>query len=276
MSDEAKTPEVLAEDDQRVVDLEALEKELKEFSGGLAYDQARIIERTQDGFKQGVQGFYLAGLGLILMDRHEGATTLSQILDQYFPGINRRSAERYMQFVRAASKLPNFKQFCLERGGYSKGLTMLQACTEAEIEQFADTGEVRGYSMEEISHMSVRTLQKALFKAKEKAAQAVEKAVDKTLAENVKLREENDALKAAMTEPDVQVAFKIIREAEKKFMEGAALLRKITPELLEREETVRNLVFASSGMLGRLTTQMEYTAQEALNRVQAAEGEGDE
>lgn len=272
MSGEAKTPEVLESNDPRVVDLEALEKELKEFSGGLAYDQARIIERTQDGFKQGVQGFYLAGLGLILMHQNEGAQTYAVILERYFPGISLSAAEKYIRFARAASKLPNFKQFCLERGGYSKGLTMLQACTEAEIEQFADTGEVRGYSMDEISRMSVRTLQKALFKAKEKAAQAVEKATDKVLAENVKLREENEGLKAAMTEPDVQAAFKIIREAEKKFMEGAALLRKITPELLEREETVRNLVFASSGMLGRLTTQMEWTAQEALNRAQAAEG----
>lgn len=271
MSEEAKTPEVLESGDQRVVNLEALEKELKEFSGGLAYDQARIIERTQEGFKQGVHGFYMAGLGLILLEQHEGVQTSAQILDRYFPGISQNSAYRYMQFARAASKLPNFKQFCLERGGYSKGLTMLQSCTEAEIEQFADTGEVRGYSMEEISRMSVRTLQKALFKAKEKAAQAVEKATDKVLAENVRFREENEALKAALMEPDVQAAFKIIREAEKKFMEGAALLRKITPELLEREETVRNLVFASSGMLGRLTTQMEYTAQEALNRVLAAE-----
>jgi hypothetical protein len=275
MSGEAKTPVVLEKEDQRVVDQEALEKELKEFSGGLAYDQARIIERTQEGFKQGVHGFFMAGLGLILLERHEGVQTSGQILERYFPGISRTAAYGYMQFARAASKLPNFKQFCLERGGYSKGLTMLQSCTEAEIQEFADTGEVRGYSMDEISRMSVRTLQKALLKANEKAKHMVEKATDKVLAENVKFREENEALKAALMEPDVQAAFKIIREAEKKFMEGAALLRKITPELLEREETVRNLMFASSGMLGRLTTQMEWTAQEALNRVQAAEGEGD-
>ena len=73
MSEAAKTPEVLEKDDERVAALAALEKELKEFSGGLPYDQARVIERTQDGFRMGVHGFYLAGLGLILLERHEGA-----------------------------------------------------------------------------------------------------------------------------------------------------------------------------------------------------------
>ena len=276
MSEEAQTQEVLEKDDQRVVDLGALEKELKEFSGGLAYDQARIIERTQDDLKEGVTSFYRAGLGLVLLERHEGVQTFAQILDQNFPGISLRSAYNYMAFARNASKLPNFKQFCLERGGWSKGLTMLQACTEAEMENFEVSGELRGYSREEISRMSVRTLQKALLKAGEKTKMLVEKATDKVLAENVKLREENEGLKAALLEPDVQAAFKIIREAEKKFMEGAALLRKITPELLEREETVRNLAFASAGMLGRITTQMEWNAQEALNRSLAAEGDEDD
>ncbi len=271
----ALEPEVLGNNDQRVQDLEALEKELKEFSGGLAYDQARIIENTQDGFRQGVEGFYKAGLGLILMDRHEGATTLSQILERYFPGINRRSAERYMQFARAASKLPNFRQFCLERGGYSKGLTMLQACTEEEIQDFEITGELRGYSKDEIDQMSVATMRRALLKAKEAQQKAVEKATDKVLAENVKLREEKEVLEAALMDPDVQAAFKIIRDIEKKLLDAAALIRKVSPALMEREETVRTLIFGTCDMINRQVTQLEYAAQEALNRVQAAEEGGD-
>jgi hypothetical protein len=70
--------------DERHEAAAALEKELKEFSGGLPYDQARVIERTQDGFRMGVHGFYLAGLGMILLYEHE-PDTYRVILDQYFP-----------------------------------------------------------------------------------------------------------------------------------------------------------------------------------------------
>ncbi len=272
MSD-ALNPTVLDNSDQRVQDLEALEKELREFSGGLVYDQARIIENTQDGFRQGVEGFYKAGLGLILMDRHEGATTLSQILERYFPGINRRSAERYMQFARAASKLPNFRHFCLERGGYSKGLTMLQAFTEEEIQDFEVSGELRGYSKDEIDQMSVATMRRALLKAKEAQQKAVDKATEKLNKENADLKEKNEVLEATLMEPDVQAAFKIIRDIEKKLMESAALIRKISPALMEREETVRTLIFGTCDMINRQVTQFEYAALEALKRVQAAEEE---
>lgn len=37
--------------DQEPQDQEALERKLKEFAGGLPYDRARVIERTQDGFR---------------------------------------------------------------------------------------------------------------------------------------------------------------------------------------------------------------------------------
>ena len=275
MSDEAKTPEVLEKDDPRVAAL-ALEKELKEFSGGLAYDQARVIERTQDGFRAGVHGFYMAGLGLILMERHEGATTLSQVLEQYFPGVGRRSAERYMQFARAASKLPNFKQFCLERGGYSKGLTMLQSCSEAQIEEFDQTGEVFGFTQDQIDNMSVLTLKKALRRAKEKEAAAVMKATDKVLQENVNLREQVDEMAAALATPDLEAAKKLIRAAGTKIYDALELLRKVNWELVSRDWTLRLAVLQKTNHIGNVvqTIEAEILSRE-MPEPPAKEGDGD-
>lgn len=260
------------------VSAQALEKELKEFSGGLAYDQARIIERTQDGFRQGVHGFYLAGLGLILLHEHDG-DTFTYVLDQYFPGTTYEAAKKYMRFARAASTLPNFKQFCLERGGYSKGLTMLQSCSQEQIEEFEETGELLGYKPDQIDKMSVVTLKKALRRAREKMDQAVKKAraeSEPLKQEIADLKEEVAGLKAALVSPDQDEAFKIVRAAEKKFIGGATLIGKITPELLERDELVRNLVFVAIDMLARLRSEMVDAAQGALNRVLAAEGEEDD
>jgi hypothetical protein len=256
MSDEVKTPEVLERDDPRVAAL-ALEKELKEFSGGLAYDQARIIERTQDGFRMGVHGFYMAGLGLILLHQHEEVQTYGLILEQNFPGVSRSSAFSYMQFARAASTLPNFKQFCLERGGYSKGLTMLQSCSQEQIEEFEETGELLGYNPDQIDKMSVLTLKKALRRAREKMDQAVMKATDKVLQENVNLREKVDELTTALETPDLEAAKKLIRAAGTKIYDALELLRKVNWELVSRDWTLRLAVLQKTSHIGNVVNSIE-------------------
>lgn len=251
-----------------------LAKALEEFN--LPDDQRLLIGWTQNRFEDGCRHFFLAGLGLIKLHMTK-PNTYSVIIEENFPGLNLRVAENYMAATKAMINHQAFQAFQKERGGYSKILTALRICSELEIQGVDESGELRGYKVEQLAKMSVRTMQKALFLAEEKKAQAVKKAraeSEPLKQEITDLKGEVEGLKAALMEPDVQAAFKIIREAEKKFMEGAALLRKITPELLEREETVRNLMFASSGMLGRLLTQMEYTAQEALNRAQMAEEGG--
>jgi hypothetical protein len=113
---------------------ENMEHELREFSGGLSYDQARIIEKTQECLEEGVRQFFKAGLGLILMHRHEEGKTFTLIIEQYFPGITLRTAKNYMQFSPNMIKHPAFQPFMKVRGGYSKALTVLHACIEAEIE----------------------------------------------------------------------------------------------------------------------------------------------
>ncbi len=246
----------LNHDDQAAA-VKALEKELKEFSGGLAYDQARVIENTQEGFRIGVEGFYRAGLGLILLERHEGATTLSQILEQYFPGINLRSAQRYIQFARTASKLPNFKQFCLERGGYSKGLTMLQACSEAEIENFDESGELRGFTQEEIANMSVRTMQRALLKAKDKMAAAIKKATEKTEGENAELSEKVAALEAALKPAELAGAMKIFGQITKNLNAAANFARRLDTKLLAADWNTRFRCLAQLHQLEMMVGQIQ-------------------
>ncbi len=222
----------------------ALEKELQEFSGGLPYDQARVIERTQDGFRQGVHGFYQAALGLILLHQHEGPHTYAVILEQYFPGISRSAAEKYMRFARAASVLPTFKQFCLERGGYSKGLTMLQSCTEEQMEEFDETGEVLGFTQDQIDNMSVVSLKKALRRAREREAQAIKKATEKMGQENVKLKEQVAEMEAALSPPEVQAALKLIDGAGRHLANALKLLRKIPLELMAQDGFLRQASYA--------------------------------
>ncbi|MCL4503843.1 MAG: hypothetical protein M1438_18625 [Deltaproteobacteria bacterium] len=224
--------EVTAAYDERQAAIKALEKELKEFSGNLPYDQARVIERTQDGFRQGAQGFYLAGLGLILLERHEAVQTFGLVLEQYFPGISRAAAFNYMRFSRAMSNHPTFKTFIYERGGYSKALTMLEACSEEEIAEFEQSGQLREFTQDEIDKMSVRQLKRALRKAKDKQAQAVKKATEKLSEENVELVKEVEALKAALTPAELAAAKKVFGRMSQKMTEIINLARHLDLKLL--------------------------------------------
>lgn len=111
-----------------------LEKVIQEFMGGL-YDQARIIERGQEGLEEGVRGFFKGGLALFILERHEGVASMRQILEQYFPAITRSTAYRYMKVAKAMAAHPAFRSVAYERGGYTKALALLESCTEEEIQE---------------------------------------------------------------------------------------------------------------------------------------------
>lgn len=244
-----KVAEVLEGYDDKEKAARALEKELKEFSGGLAYDQARVIERTQDGFRLGAHGFYQAGLGLILLERHTTivetsphiveTNTFEQILDQYFPGVSVSGAYRYMKFSRAMSNHPVFKQFIYERGGYSKALTMIEACTTEEISDFEETGQLRGFTQDQIDKMTVRQMKRALRQAKEKQAEAVKKATGKLTEENAELVREVEALRAALTPAELAAAKKVFGRVAQKLTEALNLTRKLDLRLLASDWVTR-------------------------------------
>lgn len=194
--------------------------------------------------------------------------TFKDFLAQWFPEADRREVYRDMKFAVMAAELPNFRGLADGKGGWGKIEMLQDELSPEEVKELDETGNVRGLALKQIAENKTADVRKALKEAL--------KTNEDLSQENAKLKEKVEVLEVAVTEPDVQAAFKLIRAAENKFMEGAALLRKITPELLEREETVRNLAFASAGMLGRLTTQMEWNAQEALNRSLAAAGDDDD
>jgi hypothetical protein len=200
---------------------------------------------------------------LILLERHEGAQTSAQILEQFFPGISRRSAESYMQFARAASKLPNFKQFCLERGGYSKGLTMLQSCTEAEIQEFEGSGELRGFTQDEIDRMSVVTMKKALRRAKEARGAAVKKAAETLAAENAGLAAENQALRAALKPQDLVAAQKIFGQMGKNLEAVGRLGRRLNMIVLAEDWPSRIKCLA---LLHQLRSLVDYLDDAILGK----------
>ena len=214
-------------EDQAII--KALEKELEEFSGGFPYDRARIIERTQDGFRMGVEGFYRAGLGLILLYHHEGVQAPGQILEQYFPGISRSAAYSYMRFARMASKLPNFKRFCLERGGITKGLTMLETCTTEKIVEFNETGKLYDFTEDQLDNMSHRTMKKAFRAAREHERVAVRKATEGLTEQLATALAENKDLKSQVTaaKTPADAALALVLSAHDKIFDGIRLLGKV-------------------------------------------------
>jgi hypothetical protein len=268
----AATLAVVATHDEQHDAARLLEKELKEFSGGLPYDQARVIERTQDGLMQGVQGFYMAGLGMILLHKNE-PYTYRVILDQYFPGIGIKAAGKYMRFARAASILPNFKQFCLASGGYSKGLTMLESCSGEEMDGFEETGELRGFTQDQVDKMSVRQLKQALRRAKEKAADAVKKATEKLAVENVELREKNAVLEVEAGSQDLQAAKKVFDSMARHLDEAAKAARKLDITVLAVDWATRLQCLAYLHQI-RLVTDHAESSIYAIDDPGPQAGEG--
>jgi hypothetical protein len=217
-----------------------LEKVVKDFMGGLPYDRARVIERGQDGFEEGVRGFFKGGLALLILQLHE-SNSIGQILTDNFPGISRASAYGYMKVARAMAEYPAFKAFTCERGGYTKGLTLLESCTEEQVAGFDETGEVLGFTQDQIDKMSVLSLKKALRRAREKEAQAVRQAIEKTRLENDELRGQVRDLEAqvAAGETPADAALKRIQGASGKIFDGIRLLGQVEEALLYADKVVR-------------------------------------
>lgn len=216
-----------------------LEKALAQFN--LPSDISHLIGWTQDRFEDGARNFFLAGLGLIKL-KQANPKTFSDSIEQNFPHLNLRSAENYMAYTEAIINHPAFQAFQKERGGYSKALTVLRICSEAEIQEADDSGELLGYTIDQLAKMnSVRTLEKALLRAREHEAQAVKKAVAKTAAENAELAGRVKELEAevAAGETAADAAMKRILGANDKIFDGIRLLGKVEEVILTGDKTVR-------------------------------------
>jgi regulator of replication initiation timing len=197
--------------------------------------------------------------------------TFAHILAEHFAGMSRRSAYNYMLFARKAADLPRFRAFAQGKDNWSKALALLECCADEDLAAFEEGADLLGLKLEELDDMSVPELKARIKKLKKDKEEAVKKATYQLAQENQELKAEVAGLQAALAGPDLEEAFKAVKAAEKKFHDGALLLRAISPGVLEREEAVRNLIFAGCDMLRRLLTQIEHNAQDALNRVLMAE-----
>ena len=186
-----------------------------------------------------------------------------------------RAAENYMRFARQASVLPNFKAFCEGGGNWSKGLTMLQACSGEELEEFEETGALRGYKPDEIERMSVRQLQRALRRALEEKGKAVLNATDKVLGENVALREKVEGLEAELQRAGspLDQALALIKAAENQVLDGIAKLARVPEEVLRREKVVQDMILGMLALGLRALANLETRALVAMAERQVRDGE---
>lgn len=238
MSEKTGTAEVVEiSQRQEAQAAQRLEKVVKDFMGGLPYDQARVIERGQDGFEEGARGFFKGGMALLLLQRNEGAQTFAQLLDENFPMICRRTAENYIRIARTLAEHPAFKAFVYERGGHSKLLTLLQMCSEEQIADLAENDEL----LDKIDQMSNRQLKKVLRREREKAAADKKKDTEGLRQENAELRTQVKGLEAevAAGETAADKAMKQILGANAKIFEGIRLLNKVPMATLTADKTTR-------------------------------------
>jgi len=210
---------------------------------------------------------------IVMWERErEVVRTFGHFVSLYFPDVPKQRAYEDMKFAVKASKSPLFKQFAEGKGNFAKALALMESVEDEELEQFESTGEILGLTVDALDRLSVRELKARIKKLEADKKEAVIAAVDKVLQDNTKLMEENEALKAALAEPEVQAAFKIIRAAEAKVLEGAQLLRKIPQEIMAKDATVRNVALASCDMMNRIVEQLEQACLGALNKAAEAEG----
>jgi regulator of replication initiation timing len=244
---------------------------LAPFSDNLPYDRDRVIQECKLCLQMEIMCRFEVGRRLILLKNYEGCATLQHILDDQLGGMERTSAWRYMLFAKKAAELPRFRAFAEGKDNWSKAIALLQCCEDEDLAAFEEGADLLGLKRDELDGLSVRELKARIKKLKKDKEEAVKKATYQLAQENQELKAEVAGLQVALAGPDLEEAFKAVKAAEKKFHDGALLLRAISPGVLEREEAVRNLIFAGCDMLRRLLTQIEHNAQDALNRVLMAE-----
>jgi hypothetical protein len=276
MSAEPKTAEVVEiQGRQEAQAAQRLEKIINEFMGGLPYDRDRIIERGQDGFEEGVRGFFKGGMALLILEKYEDGAALRRILNDKFPGISRSSANRYIKVARAMAEFPNFGDFVRERGGYSKGLTLLESCTPEELAEFEENGNILDYAPDQVDKMSHRQLKKAILRAREKAEADKRKATAHLSKEIAELREENLDLKAQVGagETEADKAIKRIQGANDKILAGLGLLNKVERSLLVESAIIRDAIYGVIGLTYRALGNLETAVDTAIAEEAAREGE---
>lgn len=168
------------------------DKSLSIYSNNLSYDRDRIIEETNFLLKHKVITEFEIGKRLIVIRDQEGATTWSQIIEEHFPGLHIRQAQRYMLFSRKVDQLPKIKDFAEGAGNFRKCLELISSFDEADLAALDCGDSVSGVTLDDVDKMSFRELKENLRKEKYKNAQGCDQLIE--------LEKENEKLSKAITE----------------------------------------------------------------------------
>jgi hypothetical protein len=106
--------------------------------------------------------------------------------------------------------------------------------------------------------MSVRELKAKIKKLEKQKKEAVLEAVEKTLAENVKLREKVEVLESAQSTPGLDAAQKLIRQADRLIHEGMQLLRKVDWALVGNNWDAKVDAMQKLDLINRMIGSVEY------------------
>lgn len=265
-----KTAEIIEGGGNHLEEQRRIDKSLAPFSDNLPYDRERVIQYGKFQLEQGFISFYELGKCLLLLHEHEDGPTLARILEDHFGDMPVRTAKYYMRFARFAGQFPRFRAIFERPGMLHKGLALLEGLqdpeAEAKLQELEDTGLWGDLTESDILDKSVRELKRENKKLREQ----MEEGKTKSEKENRKLKDEVAALKALVKGPDLDEAWKVADQAERKFREGADLLERIPGELLQQNSTLRDRIFTTCNMLDRMRATVMDAAQEALVKAEMA------
>lgn len=233
------------------------------FSDNLPYDRNRVIQETKMCLAFEIMCRFEVGKRLLLLREHEGVPTLAHILEENFSGLSRRNAYRYMLFAKKAADLPKFQAWADGRGNFSKALALMEACEEEDLAALEEGGDILGLKLDEIERMSVKQLQNALRREREKREEEIKCATEATAAENVKLKEENRSLKAALDETGIEACRKFFKIADKHIIEALDALRKVDFTLLAQDEAGRIEMLMTIDKANRVAGWLELELDKA-------------
>ncbi len=158
-------------------------KELQPYSNELPYSRDRILEELRFLFQHEVAAKYEIGKRLFLLKEMEGIrrggdqsalkrTSLSDILDEHFPGLSPRRAFEYILFAQKATR--KFKEWAEGGKNWKKALALLDTFDEKEIKALEAGEPVQGVLFDELDTLTLIELKERLRKKEAQIASGKE------------------------------------------------------------------------------------------------------
>jgi hypothetical protein len=136
-------------------------------------------------------------------------------------------------------------------------LALLESVNDEELQQFEETGEILGLSVDELDRLSVRELKARIRRLEKQKEEAAQQATETLAGEKNRLEKKVEVLEAALAEPGLEEARQIMRQADKHLHDGVQLLRKVPWKLVAADWTARLEALAKLNFLERVCANIE-------------------